>query len=86
MKTMQLLEGLKFTDKAPNSEPLFVDAQGRVLRFTLKPGQSIREHNVPHSPFYIVVLQGHGLFAGGRFFGRLEHYNKCTVPSVSRLH
>ncbi len=64
MKTMQLLEDLKFTDKVPNSEPLFVDAQGRVLRFTLKPGQSIREHNAPHSPFYVVVLQGHGLFAG----------------------
>ncbi len=65
MKTMQLLEGLKFTDKVPNSEPLFVDAQGRILRFTLKPGQSIREHNAPHSPFYVVVLKGHGLFAGG---------------------
>lgn len=65
MKTMQLLEGLKFTDKAPNSEPLFVDAQGRVLRFTLRPGQSIREHHAPHSPFYVVVLQGHGLFADG---------------------
>lgn len=65
MKTMQLLEGLEFTDKAPNSEPLFVDAHGRVLRFTLKPGQSIREHNAPHSPFYVVVLQGHGMFTGG---------------------
>lgn len=64
MKTMQLLEGLEFTDKTPNSEPLFVDAHGRVLRFTLKPGQSIREHNAPHSPFYVVVLQGHGMFAG----------------------
>ena len=38
---------------------------GRVLRFMLKAGQSIREHNAPDSPFYVVVLQGHGLFSGG---------------------
>lgn len=65
MKTMQLLEGLEFADQAPNAEPLYVDAHGRVLRFTLKPGQSIREHNAPHSPLYVVVLQGHGMFTGG---------------------
>jgi quercetin dioxygenase-like cupin family protein len=64
MKTLQLLEGLEFADRDPNAEPLFVDAQGRVLRFTLKPGQSIREHNAPHSPLYIVVLKGQGMFAG----------------------
>jgi quercetin dioxygenase-like cupin family protein len=31
----------------------------------LKPGQSIREHNAPNSPFFVVVLQGKGIFAGG---------------------
>jgi quercetin dioxygenase-like cupin family protein len=65
MKTMQLLEGLEFHDKNPNSQPLFVDENGRVLRFMLKPGQSIHEHNAPSSPFYIVVLKGQGMFAGG---------------------
>jgi quercetin dioxygenase-like cupin family protein len=64
MRTQHLLEQLKFHDDHPNSEPLFVDAHGRILRFTLKPGQSIAEHNAPHSPFYVVVLQGHGLFSG----------------------
>lgn len=65
MKTMPLLDGLAFHDKNANAQPLFVDPQGRILRFTLKPGQSIREHNAPHSPFYGVVLKGEGMFAGG---------------------
>ncbi|HET7091067.1 MAG TPA: cupin domain-containing protein [Anaerolineae bacterium] len=65
MKTMHLLEGLEFHDKNPNAEPLHVDKNGRVLRFMLKPGQSITEHSAPSSPFYVVVLRGQGMFAGG---------------------
>ncbi|HKZ87428.1 MAG TPA: hypothetical protein VJ793_27700 [Anaerolineae bacterium] len=65
MKTMRLLEDLEFHDPDPYAQPLFVDKQGRALRFMLKPGQHIVEHRAPSSPFYAVVLQGHGLFAGG---------------------
>ena len=65
MQTAQLLADLVFHDKNANAQPLFVDQQGRILRFTLKPGQRIREHNAPHSPFYGVVLKGEGMFAGG---------------------
>ena len=65
MKTIPLLEKLEFHDQDPYAQPLFVDKSGRVLRFTLRPGQSIRKHNVPDSPFYIVVLKGQGMFAGG---------------------
>ncbi len=64
MRTVQLLEQLKFHEDRPYSEPLFVDAHGRILRFTLKSGQSIAEHNAPSSPFYVTVLQGHGIFSG----------------------
>ena len=64
MKTMHLLEALEFHDKDPYAQPLFVNEAGRILRFTLKPGQSIREHNAPNSPFYVVTLKGHGIFAG----------------------
>jgi len=39
--------------------------QGRAILFTLKPDQSIREHNAPSSPFFVVVLKGKGIFAGG---------------------
>lgn len=64
MYSMNLLQALEFHDANPNAQPVYVDKDGRVLRFMLKSGQSIREHNAPDSPFYAVVLQGHGLFSG----------------------
>ncbi|MCP4369330.1 MAG: hypothetical protein GY797_14625, partial [Deltaproteobacteria bacterium] len=65
MKTVKLLDGLEFHDKDPYAQPLHVDKNGRALRFTLRPGQSVQEHNAPQSPVFIVVLKGHGLFSGG---------------------
>ena len=64
MKSMSLLEKVEFHDHYPNAEPLFVSAEARVLRFALRPGQVVREHNAPHSPVLVVVLQGQGMFAG----------------------
>jgi quercetin dioxygenase-like cupin family protein len=77
MRTEQLLERLEFHDAHPYSEPLFVDVHGRILRFTLKPGQSIAEHNAPHSPFYVVVLQGHGVFSGSD--GKEQQFGPNTL-------
>jgi quercetin dioxygenase-like cupin family protein len=65
MKTIQLLETLEFHDKNPYAEPLHIAKTGRILRFTLKPGQEVVEHSAPDSPVYLVVLQGHGYFTGG---------------------
>ena len=65
MKIVGLLDNLQFGSKNPHAEPLHVDQQGRAILFTLKPGQSIREHNAPSSPFFVVVLKGKGVFAGG---------------------
>ncbi len=65
MKVTNLLENLKFGDKDPHAEPLHVDTEGRAILFTLKHGQSIREHNAPSSPFFVVVLKGKGIFTGG---------------------
>ncbi len=64
MKTLPLMENWEFKEKNPFAEPLFVAPDGRILRFALRPGQIVREHQVPHSPVYIVVLSGHGMFAG----------------------
>jgi quercetin dioxygenase-like cupin family protein len=64
MKTTQLLADLQFHDANPNADPIYVDKNGRVILFTLKPKQSIKGHDVPQSPFYAVVLKGHGFFAG----------------------
>lgn len=65
MKTIQLLENLEFHDKDPYAQPLHVAKTGRILRFTLKPGQEVVEHSAPDSPVYLVVLQGQGYFTGG---------------------
>lgn len=65
MLSFQLNDTPIFHDANPYAEPLHVDQWGRVLRFALKPGQVVREHTAPHSPVYMVVLQGAGLFSGG---------------------
>ena len=65
MKTISLMEKWEFHDKNPFAQPLFVAADGRILRFALRPGQMVREHTAPHSPVYVVVLMGAGMFAGG---------------------
>lgn len=64
MKSKQLLEELEFHDSVPFAQPLLVDQHSRILRWMLKPGQEIKEHHVPHSPFYIIILKGHGIFTG----------------------
>lgn len=65
MKSTQLMEDLVFHDTLPFAQPLLVNQDSRILRWMLKPGQEVVEHKVPHSPFYIVILKGRGLFAGG---------------------
>ena len=64
MRAMNLMQDLEFHSPNPYAQPLFADKVGRVLRFTLKPGQSVTEHYVPDSPFYVVVLKGEGMFMG----------------------
>ncbi len=64
MQIIQLMEQLEFHTPNPYAQPLHVTETGRILRFMLKPGQSIREHHAPHSPFYAVILSGEGMFAG----------------------
>lgn len=64
MLSIPLHDNLVFHDKDPYAEPLFVDTTSRILRFALKPGQSVREHMAPHSPVTIVILKGSGLFSG----------------------
>lgn len=64
MQTMNLDHGVHFDDSRPHADPLWVDTNARIIRFSLKPGQSITEHEVPTSPFYVVILQGEGIFRG----------------------
>ncbi len=65
MQSINLLDNETFNDKHSHAEPLHVDKEGRVILFTLKPGQTIAEHQAPSSPFYVVILSGQGVFTSG---------------------
>lgn len=65
MDAIDLFDNCQFDQKGPHADPLHVDRNGRAILFTLKPGQTIREHNAPSSPFYVVILRGRGIFTGG---------------------
>jgi quercetin dioxygenase-like cupin family protein len=86
MKLTNLLENLEFGSKDPHAEPLHVDKQGRAILFTLKPDQSIREHNAPSSPFFVVVLKGKGIFAGGDGVEHTCGPNTLLVFDASEQH
>ncbi len=66
MKIIQLLADLEVKhrgDKA-HAQALYADHNGRALRWTLLPSQSVQPSTSPNSPVYLVVLQGSGYFAG----------------------
>lgn len=86
MRTTNLMEGIQFGDIEAHGEPLFVDKLGRVIRFSLKPGQSIKEHNAPNSPVYIVVLRGKGMFAGGDGKEQLLGVNSMLIIDPKENH
>lgn len=64
MQMIDLYENWVFHDANPYAEPLVVDQEKRILRFALRPGQTVKEHVAPHSPVHIIVLQGTGIFTG----------------------
>ncbi|MBX3047365.1 MAG: hypothetical protein KF698_10245 [Anaerolineales bacterium] len=64
MKPVSLLDGLIFKEDSPNAQPLVVDESGRVMRFTLKPGQALKPHRGPKIALLMIVLKGRGLFRG----------------------
>lgn len=86
MKSTALLEHLEFREAGPNAQPLYVDKNGRIIRFTLKPGQTIKGHEVPDSPFYVVVLQGHGSFTDAHGVERRVHPNDLLLFEPGEEH
>jgi quercetin dioxygenase-like cupin family protein len=86
MKTIGLLENLQFNPKGPHAEPLHADRNGRAILFTLMPGQSIREHNAPSSPFFAVILSGRGVFSGGDGVEQAVSPNMLLVFDPSEQH
>ncbi len=77
MQSIDLGNATEFHDQNPYAKPLHVDQNGRALLFALHAGQSIKEHNVPSSPFYVVILKGKGIFTGGN--GREQTFGPGTL-------
>ena len=86
MKVIDLFENWQFDKKGPHAEPLHVDRNGRVILFTLKPGQAVREHNAPSSPFYVIILGGRGIFTGGDGVERVVGSNALLVFDPGEQH
>lgn len=86
MKSTSLFENCQFNQKGPHAEPLHVDRNGRAILFSLKPGQSIREHNAPSSPFYVVILSGRGEFTGGDGVEEIAGPNTLLVFDPAEQH
>lgn len=86
MQVKELFGNWQFDPRGPHADPLHVDKNGRAILFTLKPGQSIREHNVPSSPFYVVVLAGRGVFTGGDGVEREVSANTLLVFEPGEPH
>jgi quercetin dioxygenase-like cupin family protein len=86
MQTFQLLEDLQFHEKRPHAQPLLISDKERILRFMLEPHQHVREHRSPHSPVYILGLQGNGLYAGEDGVGHPFSPNKLVTFEPNELH
>jgi quercetin dioxygenase-like cupin family protein len=86
MQAINLLENQKFSDTHAHAEPLHVDKNGRAILFTLKPGQTIAEHNAPSSPFYVIILSGQGVFTGGNGLEQTVGSNMLLVFDPGENH
>jgi quercetin dioxygenase-like cupin family protein len=86
MKSINLFEDWQFDDKGPHADPLHVNNNGRVILFTLKPGQTVREQNAPSSPFYVIILAGRGIFTGGDGVERVVGSNILLVFDPGEQH
>ncbi len=86
MRSTALLKDFEFHEARPNAQALYVDQHGRVIRFTLKPGQSIKAHRVPDSPFYVIVLKGHGRLTGSEGVERRFGPNDLVLFDPAEEH
>jgi quercetin dioxygenase-like cupin family protein len=86
MKLLNLFENWKFDDKGPHAEPLHVDRNGRAILFTLQSEQTIRAHNVPSSPFFVIILEGQGIFTAGDGVERVVGSNSLLVFEPGEQH
>lgn len=86
MKSMDIFEGISFQEKNPRADPLWVGAEGRIIRFALQAGQEITEHHAPHSGLYIVVIKGTALISGADGLAKEFGENSLLVFDKAEAH
>lgn len=64
MKIINPNEKISFNKEHAIADPLFINKNNRLLRFSLLPCQSIKEHKSPSSPVLISIIKGRGLLWG----------------------
>jgi quercetin dioxygenase-like cupin family protein len=82
MKTMQALENLAFSDQGPFAQQIHMDEIGKIVRYTLKPGQELEETHAPFIPRNFIVLKGTGSFKSAA--GEVQHCGPGTVIVFER--
>lgn len=92
MKILNITENIQFDNKHPHAEALSADENLRVFRFSLLPGQEIKEHKSPTSPVCINIIKGKGEFWGENGTkkqlekGSLIIFNKNEIHGISALN
>lgn len=87
MKTFKLHDHVIFGNKEEgHAEPLLVTKEQRVLRFALRPGQYIAEHDAPNSPVQIVIMRGSGMFTGPDGEEKRYSAGECLVFDSAEKH
>jgi len=86
LNSFDLLKDVEFKTEHPNAETILADRDTRLIRFSLLPGQSIKEHSAPSSPVYIIVLQGRGLFTDGENNVKELGVNSCVKYEQGEKH
>ncbi len=62
VKVIATMENLVFGDEGPYAQQLVSDQIGKIVRYTLKPGQELDETHAPFMPRYFMVEKGEGIF------------------------
>ncbi|MEQ9618906.1 MAG: hypothetical protein RIG61_07000 [Deltaproteobacteria bacterium] len=86
MNSLDLTKDVEFKSEHPVAESMLVDKDTRLIRFSLLPGQSIKEHSAPSSPVYVIILEGKGLFSDGENNVREFGKNSCIKYEQDEKH
>jgi quercetin dioxygenase-like cupin family protein len=86
MNSFDLMKDIEFKTGHPVAESVLADKDTRLVRFSLLPGQSIKEHRAPSSPVYIIILEGKGLFSDGHDGMKEFGKNACIKYERGEKH